>query len=113
MFTLANSLDDIGGLVEEHHMMEMCESHPGSLMDMERYDHETLDDIHVSQGRPFMRGSETIFHTHTPRNSRSRGSYEDTSIWVLGLVEISVEVDPAVHPGYMMMQEDSRSFMSI
>jgi hypothetical protein len=60
-----------------------------------------------------MGNSETVGHSHTHEDSRSRGSYEDTSIWVPGLVDIHVEVDPAVHPGYMMMQKDTRACMSI
>jgi hypothetical protein len=57
-------------------------------MIMERCDQETLEDVHVSQG---------FSPTHTHGDSRSRGSYEDTSIWVPGLVDIHVEVDPIVH----------------
>jgi hypothetical protein len=60
-----------------------------------------------------MRSSETVGHTYTHGDSRAKGSYEDTSIWVPGLVDIHAEVDPAVHPGYMMMQEDTRACMSI
>jgi len=44
----------------------------------------------VSQGPPFMRGSETVGHTHTPGDSRARGSYEDTSICVPGLADLHV-----------------------
>jgi hypothetical protein len=60
-----------------------------------------------------MRGSKTIGHTHTHRDSRVKGIYEDTSIWVLGMVDIHVEVDPIVHPLYMMMQHDTKACMSI
>jgi hypothetical protein len=105
--------EDVGGLVEEHQMMKVHEGYPGSLMIMERYDQETLEDVHVSQGPPFMRGSETVGHTHTHGDSRARGSYEATSIWVPGLVDIHVEFDPVVHPGYMMMQEDTGACISI
>jgi hypothetical protein len=113
IYTSATSLEDVGGLVEECQLMEEHEEYPGSLMIMERCDQETQEDVHVSQGPPFMRGSETVGHTHTHGDSRARGSYEDTSIWVPGLVDIHVEVDPAVHPGYMMMQEDTGACMSI
>jgi hypothetical protein len=113
MFTSATSPEDVGGLVEEHQLMEVREGHPGSLMDMERCDQETLEDIYVSQGPPFMRGSETVGLTHTPGDSRARGSYEDTFIGVSGLDDIHIEVDPAVHLGYMMMQEDTEVCMSI
>jgi hypothetical protein len=106
-------LEDVGGLAEEHQLMEEHEEYPGSLMSMERYDQETLEDVHVSQGPPFMRGFETVGHTHTHGDSRARGSYEDTSICVPGLVDIHVEVDPVVHLGYMMMQEDTEACMSI
>jgi hypothetical protein len=84
-------------------MMEVCEG----------YDQETMEDAHVSQGPPFMGSSETIGHTHTHGDSRARGSYEDTSICVPGLDDIHVEVDPAVHLGYMMMQEDIGACMTI
>jgi hypothetical protein len=60
-----------------------------------------------------MRGSETIGHTHKHRDSIARSSYEDTSIWVPGLVDIHVEVDLVVHPGYMMIQKDTGDCMSI
>jgi hypothetical protein len=48
-----------------------------------------------------MRGSATVGPTHTHGDSRVGGRYEGTSIWVPGLV------DPAVHSGYMMVQEDT------
>ena len=82
-------------------------------MDMEGCDHETLEGIYVSQGPPFMRGSKTVGLTHTPGDSKARGRYEDTFIGVSGLDEIHIEVDPAVHLGYMMMQEDTEACMSI
>jgi hypothetical protein len=72
-------------------------------MIMERCDPKKLEDVHVSQGPPFMGSSETVGKTHTHGDSRARGSYED----------IHVEVDPTVHPGYMMMQEDTRACMGI
>jgi hypothetical protein len=90
-------------LVEEFQLMEEHEEYLGSLMIMERCDLKTREDVQVSQGPPFMRGSEIVSHTHTHGDFRARSSYEDTSIWVPGLVDIHVEVDPVVHPGYMMM----------
>jgi len=53
----------------------------------------------VSLGPPFMRSSDSVSPTRTHGDSRARGRYEDTSIWVQGLVDIHVEVDPTVHPG--------------
>jgi hypothetical protein len=50
-----------------------------------------------------MRGVETIEHTRTHGDSRARGSYEDTSICVLGLVDLHVEDDPVVHPRSRML----------
>jgi hypothetical protein len=85
MFTSSTSPEDVGGLVEEHQLMEVREGHPGSLMEMERCDPETLEDIYVSQGPPFMKGYEIVGLTHTPGDSRARGGYEDTSIGVSGL----------------------------
>jgi hypothetical protein len=73
------------------------------MMIMERCDSETLEDVHVSQGPPFMKSFGTFGHTHTHWDSRARGIYEDTSIWVPRLVDIHVEVDPTIHLGYMMM----------
>jgi len=67
----------------------------------------------VSQGPRFMRGSETVRHTHGHGDSRYGGSYEDTSIWVPRLVDIQVEVHLVVHIGYMMMQKDTGTCMSI
>jgi len=76
-------------------------------MIMERCDADTREDVHVSQGPPSMKGSESVGHTRTHGDSRATGSYEDTSICVPGLVDIHVEVELVVHPGYMMMQEDT------
>jgi hypothetical protein len=98
-------LEDVGGLAEEHQLMEEHEEYPGSLMSMERYDPETQRDVHVSQELPSTRIFETVQHSHTHGDSRARGSYEDTSICVPGLVDLHVEVDPVVHPGSMMLQE--------
>jgi hypothetical protein len=73
-------LEDVGGLAEERQLMEEHEEYPGSLMVMERYDQEMLEDVQVSQGPPFMRGSESVGHTHTPGDSKASGSYENTPI---------------------------------
>jgi hypothetical protein len=59
-------------------------------MSMERYDLEMQEDVHGSQGPPFTRGFEIIGHTHTHEDSRSRGSYGETSIYVLGLDDLHV-----------------------
>jgi hypothetical protein len=88
----------------EHQLREEHEEYPRSLMSMERYDPEIHEDVHRSQGPPFMRGVETIEHTRTHGDSRSRGSYEDTFICVPGLVDLHVEDDPVVHPGSRMLQ---------
>jgi hypothetical protein len=103
IYPSATLLEDVGGLAVEHQLMEEHE-YPGSLMSMERYDPETQEDVHGSQGPPFTRGFETVGHTHTHGDSRARGSYEDTSICVPGLADLHVEVDPVVHPGSMMLQ---------
>jgi hypothetical protein len=95
--------EDVGGLSVEHQLREEHEEYLGSLMSMERYDLEIHEDVHRSQGPPFMRGVETIEHTHTHGDSRARGSYEDTSICVPGLVDLHVEDDPVVHPGSRML----------
>jgi hypothetical protein len=80
MFTSTTSPKVVGGWVEEHQMMEVREGYPGSQMVMERYDQETLEDVQVSQGPPFMGIFETVGHTHTHGDSRAKGNYEDTSI---------------------------------
>jgi hypothetical protein len=90
-------LEDVGGLAEEHQLMEEHEEYLGSLMSRERYDPETQEDVHVSQELPSTRIFETIEHSHMHGDSRARGSYEDTSICVLGLADLHVEVDPVVH----------------
>jgi hypothetical protein len=41
-------------------------------MSMERYDPEMKEDVHRSQGLPFMRDVETIGHTYT-RGFQSQG----------------------------------------
>jgi hypothetical protein len=96
--------EDVGGLAVEHQLREEHEEYPGSLMSMERYDPEIHEDIHRSQGPPFTRGVETVGHICTHGDSRVRGSSEDTSIYVLGLVDLHVEDDPIVHPRSMMLQ---------
>jgi len=55
---------------------------------------------------------ETVGHTHTHGDSRARGNYEETSINVLGLVDIHAEVDPTIHLGHMMMHEDIGACMT-
>jgi hypothetical protein len=113
VYILQLPLEDVGVLVEECQLMEDHEEYPVSLMIMERCDQGALEDVHVSQGPPFMVSSEVVGHSHTHEDSRARGNYEDTSIWVPGLVDIHVEVYPTIHPGYMMMQEDTRNCMNI
>jgi hypothetical protein len=88
----------------EHQLREEHEEYQGSLMSMERYDIEMQEDVHRSQGPPFTRGVETVGYTHTHGDSRARGSYEDTSICVPGLVDLHVEDDRVVHPVSMMLQ---------
>jgi hypothetical protein len=87
----------------KHQLREEHEECPGSLMSMERYDPEIHEDIHRSQGPPFTRGGETVGHTRTHGDSIARGSFEDTSIYVPGLVDLHVEDEPIVHPGSMML----------
>jgi hypothetical protein len=113
IYPSATLLEDVGGLAEEHQLMEEHEEYPGSLMSMERYDPETQEDVHVSQELPSTRIFETVEHSHTHGDSRARGSYEDTSICVPGLVDLHVEVDPVVHPGSMMLQEYTGDYMSM
>jgi len=113
IYTSATSIKDVSGLTEERQLMEERDGYPGSLMVMERCDHAMLEDVHVSQGPPFMGSPKKIGHTHTHGDSIAKGIYEDTSICGLGLSNIHVEVDPVSHSGYMMMQEDTRSCMSI
>jgi hypothetical protein len=67
----------------------------------------------VSQELPSTRTFETVERSHTHGDSRARGSYEDTSICVPGLVDLHVEVDPVVHPGSMMLQEYTGDYMSM
>jgi hypothetical protein len=95
IYTSTTSLEDVGGLIEEQQLMDEREGYPKSLKIMERCDPKKLEDVHVSQGSPFMGSSETVGQIHTHGDSRAKGSYED----------IHVEVDPTLHPSYMMMQE--------
>jgi hypothetical protein len=88
-------------LIKERELKEERDGYSGSLMIMGRCDQETFEVVHVSQGPPFIRSSETVDPTQTHGDSKSRGRYEDTSVWVLGLIDIHVEVDPTVHSGYM------------
>ena len=97
----------------EHQLREEHEEYPGSLMSMERYDPEIHEDIHRSQGPPFTRGGETVGHTRTHGDSRARGSFEDTSIYVPGLVDLHVEDDHVVHPRSMMLQVYTGDHMSM
>jgi hypothetical protein len=55
----------------------------------------------------------TVGHTRTHGDSRARGSFEDTSIYVLGLVDLHVEDDPVEHPGSMMLQVYTGDHMSM
>jgi hypothetical protein len=47
LYTSTTSLDDVGGLVYEHQLMEEHHEYPGSLMIMERCDPEMREDVHV------------------------------------------------------------------
>jgi hypothetical protein len=67
----------------------------------------------VSQEIPSTRIFETVKHSHTHGDSRSRRSYEDTSICVPGLVDFHVEVDLVVHPRSMILQEYTRDYISM
>jgi hypothetical protein len=46
-------------------------------------------------------------------DSRTRDSFEDTSICVSRAVDLPVEVDPVVHPGSMMQMEYTGDDMSM
>jgi hypothetical protein len=46
-------------------------------------------------------------------DSKARGSFEDTSIYVSRAVDLHVEVDLVVHPGSMMLQEYTGDYMSM
>jgi hypothetical protein len=65
------SLEDVGGLAEEHQLMEEPEVCTGSLMSMESYGSGAHERIF-----------ETIRHSPTHGGSRARGSFDDTSICV-------------------------------
>jgi hypothetical protein len=45
IFTSATFPEDVGGWVEERQMVEVCERYPGSLMVMEGYEQETMEDV--------------------------------------------------------------------
>jgi hypothetical protein len=97
-------LGNVGGLVEEHQLMEEHEEYPGSLMSIESYDLEAHE-------LPSTRIFETVEHSHTHGDSRVRGSFEETSICVPGLDDLRVEVDPVVHLGSMLQQEYIGDYM--
>jgi hypothetical protein len=99
-------LEDVGGLAEEHQLMEEHEEYPGSLMSMESYDLE-------AQELPSTRIFETVEHSHMHGDSRARDSFEDTSICVPRAVDLHVEVDPVVHPGSTMQHEYTGDDMSM
>jgi hypothetical protein len=99
-------LGDVGGLAEEHQLMEEHEEYPGSLMSMESYDPEAHE-------LPSTRIFETVEHSHTHGDSRARDSFEDTSIDVQGLDDLRVEVDPVVYLGSMLQQEYTGDYMSM
>jgi hypothetical protein len=91
-------LEDVGGLAEEHQLMEEHEEYLESLMSTESYDLE-------AQELPSTRIFETVEHSHTQRDSGARGSFEDTSVSVSRAVDLHIEVDPVVHLGSMIQQE--------
>jgi hypothetical protein len=99
-------LEDVGGLAEEHQLMEEHEEYPGSLMSMGSYDRE-------AQELPSTRIFEIVEHSHMHRDSRARDSFEDTSICVPRVVDLYVEVDPVVHPGSTMQHEYKGDDMSM
>jgi hypothetical protein len=73
-------LEDVGGLAEEHQLMEEHEC-PRLLMSMESYDPKARE---LLSTRIF----EPVEHSHEHGDSRARGSYEDTSICVPGEVRV-------------------------
>jgi hypothetical protein len=105
--------EDVGDLAVEHQLREKNEEYPRSLMRMEIYDLEIHEDVHRSQGPPFTRGVETVEHTRTHGDFIAKGSYEDTSIFFLGLVDLHVDDDPIVHPGSRMLQVYTGDHMSM
>jgi hypothetical protein len=113
IYPSASLLEDVGGLAEKHQLMDEHEEYPKSLMSRVRYDPETQEDVHVhvSQEIPSTRIFETVEHSYTHGDSRARGSYEDTSIFVPRLDDLHVEVEPVVHPGSMLRQEYTRDYM--
>ena len=107
MYPSTTLLEDVGGLVVEHQLMEEHEEFPESRMSMERCDAEMQEEVHGSQEHPFMRGYETVGHTQTHGDSKAGGSYEDTFMCVPELVDIHAKVDPTIHLGHMMMRDSS------
>jgi hypothetical protein len=99
-------LEDVGGLAEEHQLMEEHEEYPRSLMSMGSYDRDAQE---LLSTRIF----ETVEHSHMHRDSRARDNFEDTSICVLREVNLYVEVDPVVHPRFMMPHEYTGEDMSM
>jgi hypothetical protein len=59
------------------------------LMCVESYDMEVQDP-------PSTRIFETFEHSHMHEESQDRGIFEDTSICIMGMVDLHVEVDPVV-----------------
>jgi hypothetical protein len=100
IYPVVTLLEDFGGLVEEHQLGEEHEAYPGSLVCMESYDPE-------AEEPPSTRIFETVEH------SRMRGSFEGTSICILGVVDLDVEVDPVGHPGSTMQHEYAGDDMSM
>jgi hypothetical protein len=96
------SLEDVGGLAEEHQLMEEPEVCTGSLMSMESYGPGAHERIF-----------ETVRHSPTHGGSRARGSFDDTSICVPRGIDLHVEVDLVVHPGSMMLQGYTGDYLSM
>jgi len=67
----------------------------------------------VSHGTPLMGSSETVGHTHTHEDCKSRGSCGDTFICVPGLVDIYAEVESEIHLGHMMMRDSSQEHAKV
>jgi hypothetical protein len=88
-------LGDVGGLAEEHQLMEEHEEYLRSLMSMESYEPEAHE-------LPSTKIFETVEHSHMRGDSKARGIFEETSICVPGLDDLRVEVDPIVHLGSML-----------
>jgi hypothetical protein len=67
----------------------------------------------LSQEIPSRRIFEAVEHSHTHGDSKAKGSYENTSICVLGLDNLHDEVDPVVYPGSILLQEYIGDYMSM